>query len=622
MATTYDTIGVDASATVNRYSAEEVANVIKTKLGIAKSARIQWEAWCATVQNFFDGRHRSWWTEQGKLIESPIRDGEIWRQINLFPGTEDVRQNRLTKNDPRWHVKQSYGIQASQEDLDAANAYLQSVYRDQNWKDSIKSIIGYGDKRGNCPTIIGWDDEEDVPTLTYYDSWDFYPDPSSPDPKGWWWLICSTPKSVDEIKGREDFTKEYRDKIEADNKYAQSGLKDQLERQRRGGQQAAGQVLYNQFFVRTSEGIVQYINIGDFLMKEPKLLPYKTFDEFIDIYKPRNNERFYERPPCADWIDPQKTINKLFSNAEGYCDMMLQGRWRVSDKSITIPVGGQNGQVIEATIGDLEQYSMIPLPQTHFQVMDRALSYFENISGVHGESLGRLSGSVDSGIGINSLQAADEQNSATAVDNLKTFLSRIATKVLKVASLNLKISTPIFTEHGPGETVRLDVIGEEFKTLRDLPKDVVGIKPFDNIEVEIIVGTAYSDLQQQNTVMELIKSGYMPGNNPILDRIVVTFWRIGNQREVMKMMEDFRDPDRMIAAAENFKMRNGAFIVPQASDNHQIHLEIHTLEQKRLQAIGDLQAMKNTTDHMEEHRQIMDQLRNKIRSDMGGGGAQ
>lgn len=616
------TIGKDAAAAVQRYSAEEVANVIKTKLAIAKASRIQWEAWCATVQNFFDGRHRAWWTDQGTLIEKPIRDGEIWRQINLFPGTEDVRQNRLTKNDPRWHVKQSFGIQASPEDLDAANAYLQAVYRDQNWKDDIKSIIGYGDKRGSCPVIVGWDEDNTSPTLTYYDAWDFYPDPTSPTPDGWWWLICSVPKSLEEVQQREDFDPVVRKKVEADNRYAQSGLKDQIERQRRGGQQSLNQVLYNQFFVRTKEGIVQYINVGDYLMKEPTLLPFKTFDEFIDIYKPRNSDRFYERPACADWIDPQKTINKLFSNAEGYCDMMLQGRWRVADKSITIPVGGQNGQVIEATIGDLEQYAMVPLPQTHFQVIDRAFSYFENVSGVHGESLGRLSGSANSGISINSLQAADEQNSATALDNLKTFLSRTAIKVLAVASKNLKIKTPIFTESSPGDTVRLDVIGEEFKTLRDLPKDVVGIKAFDNIEVEIIVGTAYSDLQQQNTIMELIKSGYMPGNNPILDRMVVTFWRVGNQREVMKMMEDFRDPDRMIAAAENFKMRNGAFIVPQASDNHQIHIEVHVLEQKRLQAIGDLQAMKNVTDHIDEHRHIMDQLRNKIRGDMGGTPAQ
>lgn len=614
----YSGSGTSTGTTVvDSYDKDHIADTVKLKLMSAKKIRVQWEAWVATVENFFQGRHREWWTEQGTLIRKPLADGEIWRQINLFPGFEDIRQNRLTKNDPHWHVKQSYGIVASPEDLDVANAYLQGVYRDQKWKDAMKKIIAHGDKRGACPVVVGWDDDANQPTLTYYDSWDFYPDPTGSGPADWWWLICSVPKSLDEIKQREDFDQDAKDKVQAENRYAQSGLKDMIERARRGGQLPSDQTILNQFFVRTKDGIMQYYVVGDTLMRSGVLLPYKSFDEFIDLYKPRDTDHFYERPPCSDWVDLQKTINKLMSNAEAYCDMMLQGRWRRLDKTISIPVGGQHGQVIDAAIGDLEQYPLIPLPQTHFQVLDRAVAHMEQIAGVHGESMGRLSGSADSGVSITALQAGDEQNSATAVDNFKSFLSRIAVKALTVASKNLKISTPIFVEQTPGDSIRIDVIGEEFRTLRDM-KNVYGIKPFSNIDVEIVVGSAYSDFQQQQTVLDLLKVGYQPGQNPVLDRLVVTFWRMGNQREVMKMLEDFRDPDRMIAAAENFKMRNGAFIAPQASDNHQVHIGIHVLEQKRMQSVGDMQAMKNVTNHIEEHRQLLDAKRTQLRDSMSG----
>lgn len=592
---------------------------VQNRLTEAKSIRVQWEAWVATVQNFYDGNHREWWTDKGELIRKPMMDGEVWRTINLFPGAEDNRQNRLTRNEPQWHVKQGYGVVASQEDLDVANAYLQTIYRTLNWKDDIKQIIAYGDKRGSCPTVIGWDSTTQTPTITYYDTWDFYPDPTSPNPEGWQWLICSVPKGLDEIRAREDFDADKRQNVQPDGRYAQSGLKDQLERQRNGGKTSMQQCLLLQYFVKTKEGIMQYYIVGKELMKKPELLPYKGFEDFIDIYKPRNTERFYERPPMSDWVDPQKSVNKTFSNIEWYIDIALQGRWRRSYKDIPPPVGGIQGQIWEAAIGDIEQFPMIPLPQTHFQHLEMALRQFENVSQVHSESYGRLSGSGDiSGVGINSIQIADQQNSAMAVDRLKTFLSRIAVKVLAVAAKNLKITTPIVVEQSPGQTVRMDVLGEDARSLRDLPNDVLFVKPFDNIDVEIIVGSAYSDFQAQDTVLNFIKAGYEPGKNPITDRMVTTFWRVGNQREVTKMLEDFRDPDRMIAAGENFKMRNGDLITPNVADNHQVHIEIHQMEAKKLEALNDMRGVKNIQDHIETHRGIMDEKRSAIRREIAG----
>ena len=36
----------------------------------------------------------------------------------------------------------------------------------------------------------------------------------------------------------------------------------------------------------------------------------------FDIYHPVIRGRFYERPEVMDWIDPQKTIDKVYSNIE------------------------------------------------------------------------------------------------------------------------------------------------------------------------------------------------------------------------------------------------------------------------------------------------------------------
>jgi|2_EtaG_2_1085320.scaffolds.fasta_scaffold00436_12 hypothetical protein len=589
----------------------------KVKLAQAKAVRTQWEAWCATVENFFNGKHTEWWDEDGNIRKKTLSPHEVWRQINLMPGAEDIRQNRLTKNPPRWHVKQSHGMVASSEDIDAANAYLQSIYITENWRDKVKKVIGYGDKRGVTPTVISWDKKRSKPELNIYDAWDFYPDPTANHPKSWMTLNISTPISLEAIKQMPDIGKEQADQLVSAGRYAQSKLKDDIIRNQHGGSAPKGMYMRNQYFViketPQGKGIYEYNIIGDELIGKGKFHQYDSFDDFIDLYKPRDTDKFYERPPCSDWVPLQKSINKIFSSIEGYIDTSLQGRWRRSDKSVAVPLAGEHGQIFDAVIGDIEQFNMQALPQTHFQHFDNAVQQFETVAGVHGESYGRSSGGEISGVALAQLQANDEQNSATAGDNLKTYLQRVATKTLSVASKNLNIRQPVFIETEPGESTRIDVIGEEAKTLRDL-KDVAGLQAFTDIEVEIVVGSAYSDFQQQEAVKELIGVGYVPGENPIMDRLVGRSWTVGSQRELTKMMEDLNSPARMMAQAENQMMRGGAFLEVRASDEHGVHMEIHNTEQKKLQALGDVEGMENVAKHIEEHKLVMKEVRNGARS--------
>lgn len=584
-----------------------LAQTIRARLKESKDRRVQWEAWVATVERFVEGDHRTWWDDRGQMHKKHLQKNEIWRTINLFPGALNIRKARLTKNDPKWFVRASSGVTANQDDIDAANGYLQFVYRNQEWKDKTKNIIEMADKRGLVPVMVGWNEQEQHPTLRHYDPWDFYPDPTAADMSDAGWLTVSIPRSVEWLT-RQGFNTSNLKTADM-GKLAESGLKDDYLKERFGGQVPPGTVLLNMYFVVEGDKILMYKNVGDFMLDEPQELPYKTFDEFIDIYRSRSSEHFYTRPPCSDWIDPQKTINKVYSSIEGYIDMFLHGRWRRTDDSVTIPIGGAHGQVIEAALGEVEQFQLQPLPATVQQHFETAIRQFEQISGVNSESLGRISGGATTGVAIERLQAFDEQNSAPAADNLRTFMSRIGRKVLRVTAENLKVKTAIQIEKGIGEVQRIDIVGEKAGNIRSL-SDAVKIKPFDNIEVEIVIGSAFSEIQKQNTVKELFQF-WTPGENPVIDKIIIDNWTIGMQRDVVSDLENLKSADRLIAQGENQKIRRGEFVSVDLNENHDEHMEVHSQEAKRMKEIGDAEGLERVNRHIEEHQLMIEEQRTR-----------
>ncbi len=408
--------------------AELLAKEVIGRLNAAKDVRVQWEAHVATVQNFVDGNHKVSWNDKGEMVRKTLQPNEIFRTINLMPLTLEIRSVRLTKNSPHWQVKPTPGIDVSDDDLSAANAYLQSLYREQRWKDKCKMVIQYGDKRGLCPVLLTWDDNKDYPCLNYYDPWDFYPDGNIANPEEWNSLVVPVMKSVEWIHSNPKFDETERKKVKEGGKWAESGLKDAWMRNNGAARSPKGTAILYQLFKRESDGKIwlHYIANGKYLNEGQVGIPngYKSFDDFVDVYRPTLTDHFYSRPPRPTWIDVVKTIDKLYSNIESYIDLYLQGRWRRSDKTqMQIPYGGLHGQVIDATIGDIEQFQMQPLPQTHFLLLDRALALYEQLTGVHSESLGRSSGDATSGVSIATLVSMDEQNSAGALDNFRTFLS-------------------------------------------------------------------------------------------------------------------------------------------------------------------------------------------------------
>ncbi|MCP3681107.1 MAG: hypothetical protein GY861_00315 [bacterium] len=185
-----------------------------------------------------------------------------------------------------------------------------------------------------------------------------------------------------------------------------------------------------------------------------------------------------------------------------------------------------------------------------------------------------------------------------AIDNLRTFLSKAGEMILQVASEN--ISKPLKINDGNGD---MNVVGSNANA--DMEKlgakdkdDTIKIKPFKNIKVEIIPGTAFADAQVKQDLLLLREKGVM-----IPDEYLLDAFKIGDTDEILSKMrldeEKNKNPDIDIATAENKKMIMGLEVMADLTEDHRIHKAIHA----RL-----LQANKNNPEvaqmivnHIKQH---------------------
>ena len=116
----------------------------------------------------------------------------------------------------------------------------------------------------------------------------------------------------------------------------------------------------------------------------------------------------------------------------------------------------------------------------------------------------------------------------------------------------------------------------------------IKLRPFDNIEVDIVPGSAFTDLMAIDNLIKLKELGVK-----VPDAAVIEAMKIGNARELLNtaleeegFAQEFADgPDALEvkqAELETMKLLQGMPISAQEGENHEIHMAIHS---KALQAL-------------------------------------
>lgn len=339
----------------------------------------------------------------------------------------------------------------------------------------------------------------------------------------------------------------------------------------------------DQIFEKTKRRTRVITKVGDVVIRD-ELMEYSDFP-FL-AYQP---ERYGGQIYHAAWIEPLIQLNKALdgaiSNRQEWLETFAKGRWLVRKDAKMSVLRNKNGQIVqyEGQAPTMLQASSLPQEaNVHIADMER---YMEDIGGQHSESLGRLSGGATSGVAIAQLQAADLNNISEPVDNLKTMLEEVAYRILSLASDYLALKTVSDENNVPIKMVGANLsasLEKRSKAEGGRGKiEAVKIKPLRNIEVEIIPGSAFSDLQMRQDLIELRNAQV-----PIPDEFILKAYKLGNTRNLLDAYIAERDEMQMgadgidgleakQAELENQKLINGIVIVPQDGENHEIHMAVH-----------------------------------------------
>lgn len=595
---------------------DQYSDILKTfddYLTESKEYRNVWEIRSFVDESFYEWNHRVVFDTQAKQLTTlPIKSDTqyaIWKVRKIVRWV----RNMITKNDPRWHPTSSRTQRITADEKKVASALLQAVYKEDHLKDKIKDLLTHSLTKTLCWTFVWYDSTKKDIDVFMEDPFNIY---TSPDGRlewpvfVWKYIIRTIRKSLSDIKNNAIYTnskfKWDLEKIEWDGKLAESEYKNSiLQQDYKIPVDENGSAIVKELYVMEKvknkdkkevsdttspeedqlhnndwETRVRIITrVWDIVIRD-ELTDYEQFP-FLAYQPERNKGLLYH----ASWINPLIALNKAlddgYSNRADWLEKFAKGRYMVQKGSKFSVIKWRNGQVVEYTGSRPQQMDSGNLPQEVNIHLNETERFMEDIWGIHSESTWRLSGGALSGVAIAQLQASDNNNVSEPVDNLKTFMEELAYRILVLGSkfYNLReLDTEEWTVRIIGSEVKKTVEGA---VNGKIGEDVIEIKPIRNIEVEIVPGSAFSDLQARQDLVELRWLWVA-----IPDRLIIDSYKLGNTEQIMndyeaEQAEKEASQDWMEwleakhAELENQKILEWANVVAQQYENHEIHLAIH-----------------------------------------------
>ena len=309
-------------------------------------------------------------------------------------------------------------------------------------------------------------------------------------------------------------------------------------------------------------------------------------------------------------IPINRVINHLESSVFDYNYKYNKGRLVIDKNSGVRIVVNEHGSIIEknrgAQVGTLPMQPL--MPQNETQIL-RMRQYFEDISGAHDVTLGRIPVGVHSGIGIAELKQADATNQDDLVDNMEDFLVEVGKKILQTLAENIKTPRVVKSTNRIGDIEQFAIVGEKYATGRKETYKVgkneyplIVISPNNTIRVTIGSWLAYSKQQRQEELKNLYTTGVID-QRTLLEHLefgdIDTIIKRTTQESVLKRYRETQKigtstvTEESIAEKENQMLADGnTEVVALPEDNHDLHIAIH-------QRISQNEFI---SDHIEQHK--------------------
>lgn len=248
---------------------------------------------------------------------------------------------------------------------------------------------------------------------------------------------------------------------------------------------------------------------------------------FIAYTPERKPNEIYNEPWMKDALDPQKSLDNIYTHMEEFIRTMGKGRILKRKGGFLDRISDKDGQIVEYEGEKPEFMQPTALTGDQFNFDQKVESMMEDSVGSHPTQARK----TETARGIAFLIAQDETNTSEPTDNKKDVLIQVGRRLLKLANRHMVASQDIFWFQD-GEKQTAKVIGAS----DNIPEGVQQIQDIDSLTVDLIPRGAFAALAREEKMLQLAQAGVIQSPEVILSGM-----NFGNIRELVEKEEAFRD---------------------------------------------------------------------------------
>ncbi len=539
----YDTSQVDVEGMA--------AAIERNKLVAANHRRLHERRWYDN--NFFDdGYHFRYLSRTtNKIIDLSERATVYAPQRAIPKASRQIRgiANLLLSSDPTPTVYPEDYPQTGNEQTDqiakkkaSDDAKKRGWWLEEEWNETDASGETILEKLALMPILTAkhsiswiqiWCDEQEKIRSQVYDAFDLYVIGSYTNIEDLPFIIKATPLLVAQVRANESFDKTQRDKVLADNKPADSMIKQAYLRARYGrdtsSDQAGTAMLYEAFIKeylneknieriklqKDAAVILKGREIGDPIIRQTFTAngvwlrdSYLNMSSYPFVDFRMEPGPLYSVPLIERFKDANKSLDSAVSRMERYFHTMVTGMWLKRQGEQFKINNSSGGQIIEYEATPPTQANLANPGQWTFEFMNLLTNFIEE-QGVS-TTLGQLPTGVKAHAAIESLKEQEYSNLVIAHRRLKSTVSRIAAKMFEIADENY-VHPKDVTHSERGKPVNFQVIGatalKKRKNMKiDNPDGLITLSKDAKVDIEVQNGAAYTRAGKQEATQNMINT--------------------------------------------------------------------------------------------------------------------
>lgn len=445
---------------------------------------------------------------------------------NLYGKVPDPKDPQKEINSPEYDE----ALKAAKSTAQNIGHWITKEWVRQSMEEKITLALILAAKHGVAYIQVWPDAVEEAIKTQVWDAFDIYIVGELTDIEENPMVVKAVPKLISQLKANEMFDENQLSKINPDNRYASSEIKEAYMRSRFGKSspsESAATLILKEAFIK------EYVNkynreqilldlgdkAGEFKMGDQIIRHvYETagiwlYDKYTTMRKynivPFTMEPgpLYQVPLIERFIPSNKSLDTVMSRVERYLNTMVAGAWlqrKGENFQITNKAGGN---IYEWETAKPEQVPIAPLPQAVWNYIKELNSNIEE-QGASVSALNQIPEGIRSGVAIETLKSTEYANLKIPSKQLKKFVKQVTERMIDIAGRHFILPQTVELLDKNNDPKYFDVIGQEGVDARkkakiDVDPGLTIIKPDTTVDIEIESGLGFTEQGRRDTMMQI-----------------------------------------------------------------------------------------------------------------------